>query len=278
MARRRVDWGELGEREGGAMADSISLEGFYAWLEKPYIAKGIVGLTEMLSGRANEIIGRKEADTLHRQVARYILARSTSAFSALRLLAEKGYHAESLILLRLLLQNLISLAYINKEPETRAKLYDRQLGLIGQRLADEIAEALADVPGGISVSFEDDFDDQDSATDEKSLQWGKLKVAQMAKECGMTWAYTYYRFFSHVVHGNAVSGYKSGGDPLHRAGECSDCISIGSALFCATLREVVRAYGFTVGEVLGAPYSLLHLFGADMSPIDNFVKQILGLN
>lgn len=271
--------GRLGEEgEGGLMPDSISFEEYFRWLEKPYMAKGLVGLTEMVSGRTHEIIGRREADTLHRQVAHYILARSTSAFSALKLLSESGYHAESFVLLRLLLQNLINLAYINKEPEARAKMYDRQYGLMGQKLADEIAEALADIPGGISVSLNEDSGDQVGASDPNAPKWGKVHVETMAKDCGMTWAYTYYRLFSHVAHGNAVSGYKSGGDPLHQTGECSDCITIGSAFFCATLREAVRAYGFTVGEVLGAPYAFLHMFGADMSPIDKFIRLILGLN
>ncbi|MGE5580226.1 MAG: DUF5677 domain-containing protein [Bacillota bacterium] len=258
------------------MDKTFPLDVFASWLRKPYMAKGILGITEMLSGRTQEILDRREPDTLQKKIARYIFNRSTSSFDALRLLAEKGYYGESLVLLRLLLQNLISLAYINREPESRARLYDRQLDVIGRRFASGAREALAGFPGGVFVSLDEDLAESEGASDKKEPMWSDLKISRMAHECGMGWIYTIYQGYSHVTHGNAVAGYSSGEDPLRIPTGCPDCVSVGCLVLCLTLREAVKAYGFTTQEVLGGPYSFLNLTGQDTSQLDGIIKKILG--
>lgn len=170
----------------------------------------IVEKTEKL---ANKIMDKIEGNSLSLSrfqiLAHLIFGRSVTSFCSTKLLAKEGYGFDAMVIVRTIVENLITLEYINLEPDYRAQLFYNYIHVIKYRRLQN-GKLLHK---GSLISYE-----QESKIKENYYRvegcypnkhsWSGKPLRNMAEEVSenMPWIISYYLlpyvFGSSYVHGN----------------------------------------------------------------------------
>ncbi len=158
----------------------------------------LAGLAEE---QASMVVGYRgtEAECMWQHVSHFFLVKSIHCFRAYLTLLAEGYGREGLVLLRSLVEALISLRYIAQQPKKRARRYLEYDYVARYRLLKAVRR-LDDSEGGevfrqvLEGRDEDEKELQAQYESVKSgykvkTQWSDRSIRCMAKSVGMEWQY-----------------------------------------------------------------------------------------
>ena len=174
-------------------------------------AKNILKLNkELLDFVEKEIKPKiKNLDSSLQDVTVFLLAKSTKSFRALNILCEKGFGEDAAIIARSILENLITLSYINKEnSEERAELFSGYAAINREEKIKELKEDKEDIDllSEIEIKEKENKDDGIDVVKDRiekirnkecqriknnseyktvKYSWSCLSIKDMAKETGL---------------------------------------------------------------------------------------------
>ncbi len=205
-------------------------------------------LLDFVDSRLKLKITKREAGLT--DVGVFLFAKSTKTFRALNMLCQSGFGQDAATLARSLLENLINLAYMEKdESQHRAKLFIYQSLLDNKMKLDQIKDDpdIVKICKDMEKKFHDKYGEVLEKTseihnqecekikalgkDQKKYSWSCLSIKDMAIETGLVDFYYNKAYWiisqfahSHVGASNSYLKEKPDGEIIIIDGPCKDWV------------------------------------------------------
>lgn len=158
----------------------------------------------------NEQKSNMRVDDVLKAVVTFYLAKAVRTTRAIIELCKCGWGVESLILLRSLVESMITMYYIVDGGIDRAELYVKYDFILQKQMLDR---ALKDEEVFQIIGYTDEQRQEILSNYEevkgnypRKYQWAGITIGKMAEEVGLTFFYDYvYWMFSNVAHSNPRS-------------------------------------------------------------------------
>lgn len=159
---------------------------------------------KVLMAIAHDLVAtERRVSSLWEDMVLGFLGKSTKTYASIQLLGSHGFGEDAAVLLRSLMETVVTATFMAEQPEDRANLFADFDHMIRKRFLDEIEE-LAVLPVGqleeVKPEVTAAYERVEGRYPDK-LNWSGKSLRAMARDTGLAWHYTVvFRLSSDFVH------------------------------------------------------------------------------
>lgn len=143
----------------------------------------------------------------HQFVAISLLSKTVTSFYAVFHLSKNGYGQDAMVNVRTIFENLVTIAYINKDPASRVPLFIEYDHIKAYKRLQDYKELYPEkqVAAHIDVTIKDQYEKYKNRYPSRNL-WSNKTLLNMSKECSLEhYYYMVYRLGSVFAHSGSDS-------------------------------------------------------------------------